>query len=107
VRIVLSAAMLLLATACGPLFPGPVELTLTNYRFPHAAIQAVVTDVPDCSALPPGTPPIAFDLPYKATRAIEAAPGGDVCWRRQVPGGRWSDWSRAFTATGRSVDLQL
>ena len=105
-RIVPSAAVLLLAAACGPLFPGPGELTVSNFRFPSASVQ-VATANPDCGGQGFGVAALAFDLPFKGTRVIPATPGTDICWRRQMPGGQWSEWNRAFTASGRSIDLQL
>jgi hypothetical protein len=82
-------------------------MSLSNERFDHAAIEAVVSAAPDCSPGDPNVPPIAFDLPFKGTRVIEAAPAGDICWRRKTEAGQWTEWNRAFTALGRSVDVQL
>jgi hypothetical protein len=111
VRILLSAALLLATTSCTywdwSWNPPPGQLTLSNYRFDHAAIQAMVTGAPDCGVPDPTAPPTAFDLPFKGTRVIVAAPNADVCWRRQVAGGQWTDWNRAFTGTGRFIDTQL
>jgi hypothetical protein len=115
VRIFLSAALLLATTSCanyGSWNPmawwtlPPGQLTLSNYRFEHAAIEAVVTAAPDC-APDPNVPGTAFDLPYKGTRVIVAAPNADICWRRQVAGEPWTAWNRAFTASGRFIDSQL
>jgi hypothetical protein len=117
VRILLAAAALLVTTSCtmygwpSPTSwiwtPPPGQLTLTNYRFDHAPIQAVMTASPDCAPLDPSAPPTAFDLPFKGSRVLVAAPNIDICWRRQLAGGRWTDWNRAFTASGRFVDTQL
>jgi hypothetical protein len=85
----------------------PVHMSLSNYRFDHAAIEAVVSAAPDCGAVNPNVPPIDFDLPFKGTGVIEAAPGADVCWRRKNEAGQWTEWSRAFTALRRLVDVQL
>jgi hypothetical protein len=109
VRILLSvAALLTLASCAAP----PPHLTLSNFRFEHAGVEAVVTANPDCSAHDGAA--IAFDLPFKATRVIDAPRGSDVCWRRvggapgaapgAAPGG---EWHRAFTASGRSIDSEL
>jgi hypothetical protein len=87
--------------------PPPGQLTLSNYRFDAANIQAVVTAAPDCSATDPTMPGLAFYLPFKGTRVIVAAPNTDICWRRQVAGGQWTDWSRAFTGSGRFIDARL
>jgi hypothetical protein len=120
VRILLSAAALLVTASCSygtpwtPWIPWrapPGQLTLSNYRFADAAVETVVTTAPDCSAIDPAAPTTAFDLPFKGTRVIAAAPDADICWRRKIAGGagaaQWTDWSRAFTASGRSIDLQL
>jgi hypothetical protein len=113
VRFLLSAGLLLGAASCAyepPLAvwtPGPGQLTLSNYRFDHATIQAVATAAPDCAAADPGAAGASFDLPFKGTHAIPAPPDADICWRAQVRGGRWSDWNRAFTAAGRYVDTRL
>jgi hypothetical protein len=115
VRILLSAAVLLATASCTPYWgwgptswmwtPPPGQLTLSNYRFDHVNIEAAVTAAPDCGA--PATPSTAFELPIKGPRVIIAAPNADICWRRQGPGGQWTDWSRAFTASGRFIDAQL
>jgi hypothetical protein len=116
VRIILSAALLLATTSCtyygwpSPTSwvwtPPPGQLTLSNYRFNEAAIETMVTAAPDCTP-DPALPTTTFDLPFKGTRVIVAAPNTDVCWRRRVAGGPWTDWNRAFTATGRFIDAQL
>jgi hypothetical protein len=110
VRILLSAALLLVTASCtywGPWTLPPGQLTLSNYRFDHASIEAVVTAAPDCAAAVPASPATDFDLPFKGTRVIVAAPSADVCWRRQIAGGQWGDWNRAFTGSGRFIDTQL
>jgi hypothetical protein len=115
VRILLPAVLLLATTACVPdrnMSPwtpwsgGPGHLALSNFRFDHADVEAVISAAPDCSPAP-GAAPVDFDLPFKGTRVIQAAPDTDVCWRRQIGGGQWTDWNRAFTASGRSIDAQL
>ena len=116
VRKFLSAALLLTTTSCTPYWgwgptswvwtPPPGQLTLSNYRYDHAAIEAVVTAAPDCTP-DPSAAPTGFILPFKGTRVLVAAPNADICWRRQVASGQWTDWNRAFTASGRFVDSQL
>jgi hypothetical protein len=106
VRIPLSAAVLLTTASCA--FFGPLpHLALSNNRFDHAAIEAVVSAAADCSPANPNVAPLAFDLPFKGTRVIEAAPAGDICWRRKTEPGQWTEWNRAFTASGRSIDVPL
>jgi len=102
------------AGLAGP--PSPGRLTLSNFSFDTAHVEAVVTAAPDC-AVREGTMASAFVLPLNGTRVIEAAPGADVCWRRAIdprtaagappstPG--WTEWNRAFLSSGRSVDSQL
>ena len=81
------------------------HLTLSNFRFEHVRVQTAVTASPDCNA--GGAAVADFDLPFMGTRVIKAAPDGDICWRRQIGAGNWTDWNRAYTANGRSVDSQL
>ena len=119
VRALLSAALLLALAGCeGSSFPTqyvwtptwfshPGQLTISNYRFTDASVQAVMATGPDCAPADPSVPPTAFDLPFKGSRVIAAAPSADVCWRRQLTSGQWTDWNRAFTASGRYVDAQL
>jgi hypothetical protein len=117
VRILLSAAVLLGAASCTQYqgwslaswvyTPPPGQLTLSNNRFDRAAIQAVMAAGPDCTPVDPSAPAAAFDLPFKGTRVLVAAPNTDICWREQVAGGLWTDWNRAFTASGKFVDAQL
>ena len=116
-RILLSAAVLLITASCTQYqgwsltsawyTPPPGQLTLSNYRFDHAAIEAVVSAAPDCTPVDAAVPATAFDLPFKGTHVLVAAPQADICWRRQVAGGQWTDWNRAFTASGRFIDSQL
>jgi hypothetical protein len=116
VRILFSAAVLLMTVSCvsqnnwSPLSlfgAAPAHLALSNFRFGNAAIEAVVSAAPDCSPAVPNAPPVDFILPFKGTRVIEAAPDTDICWRRQTGPGLWTEWNRAFTASGRSIDVQL
>jgi hypothetical protein len=96
--------------------PPPGRLTLSNFSFDTAHVEAVVTAAPDCSVRE-GTTASDFVLPLNGTRVIEAVPGADVCWRRAIdprtaagappstPG--WSEWNRAYLSSGRSVDSRL
>ncbi len=96
--------------------PPPARLTLSNFSFEGARIEAVITPYPDCVARA-GTATTDFVLPLNGTRIIEAAAGSDVCWRRAaepgagqatapaVPG--WTEWNRVFLSSGRSIDSQL
>jgi hypothetical protein len=70
----------------------------------------VITTAPECgtSAATVRT----FALPLNGTRVIEAPPGADVCWRREIAEApsaqpRWSEWNRAYLSAGRSIDSQL
>ena len=95
---------------------GPGRLTLSNFTFDTAQIQAIVTPFADCG-LHDGITATDFMLPLNGTRIINAPVGSDVCWRRAVgpgarPGGApgepgWTEWSRIFTSTGALVDAQL
>jgi hypothetical protein len=86
--------------------PPPGQLTLSNDRFDHAPIQAVMAPGADCTQADPSAA-TAFDLPFKGSHVIIASPHSDICWRRQVAGGQWTEWNRAFTASGRFVDSEL
>ena len=104
----------------GPILPGapppPGRLTLGNFSFEHARVEALITPYPDCASRQ-GTAASNFELPLNGTRVIEAAPGSDVCWRRQIEPGKddevapatrgWSEWNRVFTSSGRSIDSRL
>lgn len=93
-----------------PLPPG--RLTLSNYSFPLADVEAVITPYPDC-ALHPGIVPVDFKIPLNGTWVIPAAPGSDVCWRRSLPPTAaapkpvWTPWNRDYTGTGRAIDSRL
>ena len=90
--------------------PQPRRLALSNFSFDYATVQTVVTTAPEC-----GTSAAAvstFALPLNGTRVIEAPPGADVCWRREIAEApsarpRWSEWNRAYLSAGRSIDSQL
>lgn len=92
--------------------PPPGRLTLSNFSFDAAHIQAVITPYPDCEPRP-DTATTAFELPLNGTRVIEAAAGSDVCWRRAVEPGSppgapgWTEWNRDYTSSGRSIDSRL
>jgi hypothetical protein len=117
VRFLVSATLLLGLAACvpernwSPISPlataAPGQLILNNYRFEEARVQAVVTAAPDCARIDASMPAMLFDLPFKGTHVVTAAPDTDICWRRVVPGGAWTQWNRAFTAAGRSIDARL
>src|SRR5579884_2390517 len=87
----------------------PQRLTLSNFAFDRAHVEAVVTTNPDCAARDSGVVATSdFALPLNGTRIIEAPPGADVCWhreRRDASG--WTPWNRAYLSTGRSIDARL
>jgi hypothetical protein len=100
-----------------PRVPPSARLTLSNFSFDDARIEAVITPYPDCVPRE-GTATTDFVLPLNATRVIEAAAGSDVCWRRAIQpgpaktaaapaGSGWTGWSRVFLSSGRSIDAQL
>jgi len=100
--------------------PSPVpwhgRVTLSNFSYDNARVQAVVTPYADCE-VHPGTTSSDFEMPLNATRIIAARPGADVCWRRELPPGPqpngpelvsgWTGWARVFTASGHAIDSQL
>jgi hypothetical protein len=93
-----------------PLPPG--RLTLSNFSFRLADVEAIVTAYPDCS-LHPGMVPTDFKLPLNSTWVITAPPGMDVCWRSSLPPTPeapkpvWTEWNRDYTGQGRSIDTRL
>ena len=99
-----------------PTLPPPGRLTLNNFSFDHAHVQAVITAYPDC-AVHEGTAASDFVLPLNGTRVIEAAPGTDVCWRREIAPGTvqgvvpstpgWTEWNRVFLSSAGVVDSRL
>ena len=99
----------------GPQHPSPSRLTLSNFRYGHAYVEAVVTSDPDCARRDARVVAESdFDLPYNGTRVIEAPAGADVCWRRDLAAGHgpgaapnWSPWNRAYLSAVRSVDSRL
>ncbi len=98
--------------------PAPFRgrVTLSNFNYDDAHVQAVITPYADCEPHP-GTASSDFAIPLNGTRIIAALPGTDVCWRRELPPGPtpsgtelvsgWTGWSRVFTASGRAIDSQL
>ena len=96
--------------------PPPGRLTLNNFSFDHARVQALITSYPDC-AVHEGTVPNDFVLPLNSTWVIEAAPGTDVCWRREIATGTtqgvapttpgWTEWNRVFLSSAGVVDSRL
>jgi hypothetical protein len=95
--------------------PAPGRFTLSNFSFPSARIQVVFTSERDCTP-PPVTAATDFVLPLNGTRIIEVPPGADVCWRRELPPATaqvarpappWTEWNRAYTASGRFFDSRF
>jgi hypothetical protein len=94
----------------------PGRLTLSNFSYDHAQVQALITPFPDC-VVREGAATSAFVLLLNGTRVIEAAPGADVCWRRALePGTRagaapstpgWTEWNRVFLSSAGLVDSRL
>jgi len=98
-----------------PAVPG--RLTLSNFSYDSAHVEAVITPYPDCEARP-GTAVSDFEIPLNGTRIVAALPGADVCWRRALPPSSpktattagvpgWTGWNRVFTSSGRSIDSHL
>ncbi len=96
--------------------PPPGRLTLSNFSFDSAHVEAVITGAPDCAPRE-GTATSDFVLPLNGTRVIQSVPGADICWRRAIEPGAaprtarstpaWTEWNRAFLSSGRSVDSRL
>ena len=96
--------------------PPAGRLTLSNYSFDSARVEAVIAGAPDCTVRE-GTTATDFVLPLNGTRIIQSVPGADVCWRRAIDPGvalgappstpGWTEWNRVFLSTGRSVDSRL
>jgi hypothetical protein len=97
-----------------PAHPG--RLTLSNFAYDRARIEAMITPYPDCE-LRQGMSTTSFEVPLNGTRVIDTPPGLDVCWRRiepplaeSTPPGvppRATPWNRAYLSSGRTVDSQL
>ncbi|HEX3953568.1 MAG TPA: hypothetical protein VHW90_08345 [Stellaceae bacterium] len=95
---------------------GPTRLTLSNFSYDSARVQAVVTTASDCTPVP-GSAPGDFVLPINGTHVLDVAPGTDVCWRRELAPGTpqsptsassgWTPWNRAYLSSGHSIDAQL
>jgi hypothetical protein len=96
------------------------RLTLSNFSYDSARVQAVLTNGPDC-AVADAAAATDFIMPLNATRIIATPPGVDVCWRREVPSTAsakvaaraapavpgWADWNRSYTGSGRFLDARL
>jgi hypothetical protein len=92
----------------------PSRLTLSNFNYDRARVEAMITPYPDCQVRD-GMVSSNFELPLNATRIIDTPPGADVCWRRLEPPleqatspgvPRFVPWNRAYTS-GRTVDSRL
>jgi hypothetical protein len=113
---VLAPLAWLFAPIMGPAPPPSGRLTLNNFSFEHARVQTLITPYPDCTVRE-GTATSDFELPLNGTRIIVAAPGSDVCWRRQIASGTaqgvapstpgWTEWNRVFLTSVPSVDSRL
>jgi hypothetical protein len=96
------------------------RLTLSNFSYDTARVQAVLTDRADCAVADPAAA-ADFVMPLNATRIIPTPAGVDVCWRREVPATAssqvvrgpapampgWADWNRSYTGSGRFIDARL
>ena len=96
------------------------RLTLSNFSYDTARVQAVLTNAPDCAVADPAAT-ADFVMPLNATRIIPTPAGVDVCWRREVPRTAssqlargaapampgWADWNRSYTGSGRYIDARL
>jgi hypothetical protein len=99
-----------------PRTPPPGRLTLSNFTFDRARVETLITSYPDCAPRE-GTAASNFELPLNGTRVIEAAPGSDVCWRRQIEAGKtagiapttpgWTEWNRVYLSSVPVVDSRL
>ena len=91
-------------------------MTLSNFNYDDAHVQAVITPYADCEPRP-GTASSDFAIPLNGTRIIAAVPGADVCWRRALPRARRRaapSWYPAgpggagsSTSSGRAIDSRL
>jgi hypothetical protein len=95
--------------------PPSGRLTLHNFAFDSARVQAVITSAPDC-VVRQGMVVTDFVLPLNSTRVISTPPGADICWRREMTapaatgtavGPSWTEWARVYTASGRYLDSRL
>jgi hypothetical protein len=98
-----------------PPAPLPGRLTLSNFNYDRARVEAMLTPYPDCE-IREGISSTNFELPLNGTRVIDTPPGADVCWRRLEPPlaetpspgvPRTTPWNRAFLSSGRIVDSRL
>ena len=94
------------------------RLTLSNFSYDTARVQAVLTNRADCAVADPAAD---FVMPLTATRIIPPPAGVDVCWRREVPPTAsaqiargpasampgWADWNHSYTGSGRYIDARL
>jgi hypothetical protein len=113
-RRMLVPVLLLIGTiSCTAAHPG--RLTLSNFAYDRARIEAMITPYPDCE-LREGLSTTSFEVPLNGTRVIDTPPGLDVCWRRIEPplaeatspgAPRATPWNRAYLSSGRTVDSQL
>jgi hypothetical protein len=111
--LLLVALALLGLAACAP--PSPSRLTLSNFSYDRARVEAMITPYPDCQVRE-GLVSTNFELPLNGTRIIDTPPGADVCWRRLEPPLEQAaspgvppsvtPWNRAYTS-GRTVDSRL
>ncbi len=105
------AASLLGLAACEMAGPPAGRLTLSNLSFESAHVMAFATAAPDCNTGDPAAETLDFRLPLNGTRIVTAAPGSDVCWRREIEdaGGarRWSEWNRVFLSSAVAVAARL
>jgi hypothetical protein len=95
---------------------GPGRLTVSNFIYDRARVEAFVTPYPDCE-LRAGMAVTSFDLPLNGTRVIDTPAGSDVCWRRIEPllaearapsaAPPPIPWNRAYTTSGRILDTRL
>jgi hypothetical protein len=96
--------------------PAPAgRLLLNNFSFETTSIQAVLAAQSVC-AIGDGGVVTEFVLPPNGTRILPAPPGWDICWRRRLtpgevkeipPDGPWTAWSRAYTGSGRFLDIAV
>jgi hypothetical protein len=66
VRILVLSVILLVTTSCAFWSPPPAHLTLNNFRFEHAGVEAVVTANQDCNAREGAIAATTFDCRSRA-----------------------------------------
>jgi hypothetical protein len=126
-RVSLLVAALMSIASCAPppadfvalLAPpaAPPRLSLNNFTFDRAhVIVAVVASGAECATIGAGVIAATdFTLPRNGSRVIEAPPGADVCWHRDLAADTnlsdavvlKSRWNRAFLSSGGSIDRGL